>query len=138
MYMSPTIQNELISCIGDWILESVLKEVREARFYSILPDEAVDVSVKEQMPLVLRFVDKDEHIREEFVGFIHCDTGTSGSALSEKILFTLDEFKLDAQLIRSQGYDGAGNMAGKKQGYCCTDPGAISTSCVYSLCVSCP
>ena len=28
MYVSPPIQNQLISCIGDWILESVLKEVR--------------------------------------------------------------------------------------------------------------
>ena len=30
MYVSPSIQNQLIRCIGDWILESVLKEVREA------------------------------------------------------------------------------------------------------------
>ena len=58
---------------------------------------------------MLRFVDKDDHIREEFVGFIHCDTGTSGSAISEKILFTLDELRLDARMMRGQGYDGAGN-----------------------------
>ena len=114
--MSPTIQNELVTCIGDWILETLLKEVREARFYSVLTDEAADASVKEQMPLVLRFVDKDDYIREEFVGFIHCDTGTSGSALSEKILSTLAELKLDARLMRGQGYDGAGNMAGKNKG----------------------
>ena len=33
---------------------------------------------------------------------------------AEKIIFTLDELKLDAQMMRGQGYDGDGNMAGKK------------------------
>ena len=142
MYVSPSIQNQLIGCIGDWILESVLKEVREARFYSVLADEAVDVSVKEQMPLVLRFVDKDDQIREEFVGFVHCDTGTTGSALSEKILFTLKELKLDARMMRGQGYDGAGNMAGKNKGTAALIqkqyPLAVYTHCashVLNLCI---
>ena len=37
------------------------------------------------------------------------------SALSENILFTLDELKLDARMMRGQGYDGTGNMAGKNK-----------------------
>lgn len=138
-YVSPTIQNELVTCIGDWILETLLKEVREARFYSVFADEA---GVKDQMPLVLRFVDKDDNIREEVVGFIHCDTGTSGSALSEKILSTLAELKLDARLMRGQGYDGAGNMAGKNKGTAALIreqyPLAVYTHCashVLNLCI---
>ena len=39
------MQNQLSGCIGDWSLESML-EVRKARFYSILADEAVDISVE--------------------------------------------------------------------------------------------
>ena len=116
-------------------------EVREARFYSVLADEAVDVSVKEQMPLVLRFVDKGDQIREEFGEFVHCDTGT-GSALSEKILFTLDELKLDARMMRGQGYDGAENMAGKNKGTAALIqeqyPLAVYTHCashVLNLCI---
>ena len=70
MHISPQIQNELISCVGDWILELVLTEVREAGHFAVLADEAVDISISEQMPLVLRFVDSSSQIREEFVGFV--------------------------------------------------------------------
>ena len=55
-------------------------------------------------------------IREEFLEFILCDDGISGAALSTKILDTLSEYGLDPNLIRGQGYNGAGNMAGKCRG----------------------
>ena len=76
-------------------------------------DEAVDVSISEQMPLVLRFVDSSSQSCEEFV---LCDTGTTGKALSEKILSTLKQFNLDLCLLHGQGYNGAGNMAGRYSG----------------------
>ena len=97
--------NQLVKCIGDSILESLLCEVRQSKFYSVLADEAVDISVKEQMPIFLRFVDSSDEIREEFISFVHCDTGTTGKALSHKILSSLEELQLDLRMIRSQGYD---------------------------------
>ena len=44
MYVSPQIQNELISCIGDWILQRVLTDVQQAGHFAVLADETVDVS----------------------------------------------------------------------------------------------
>ena len=41
-YRSPSIQNELIDCCGDVVLDQLLKEIRQAPFYSILADEATD------------------------------------------------------------------------------------------------
>ena len=38
-YRSPQVQNELVECCGEVILESVLEEVRAAPFYSVLADE---------------------------------------------------------------------------------------------------
>ena len=61
-------------------------------------------------------------IREEFVDFILCDTGTSGSAIADKILAALD---LNTSYLRGQAYDGAGNMAGKYRGAAAM----IQTSC---------
>lgn len=115
-YNSPLIQNDLIVCIGEWIREKILHEVREAKFFSVIADEAADCSNKEQLPLVLRFVDSSGVIREEFIEFIFCDTGTTGSALSNKILEALKGYSLDLNYLRGQAYDGAGNMAGKYQG----------------------
>ena len=43
-YTSPTIQNELIACCAQVIREKVLAEVRESPFFSVLADEAADIS----------------------------------------------------------------------------------------------
>ena len=68
------------------------------------------------MPFVVRFVDAQDNIREEFVDFVLCDEGTTGRAITDKILFKLDEYKLNIGNIRGQCYDGAGNMAGRMNG----------------------
>ena len=79
-------------------------------------DEASDASNKEQLPLVIRFVDRTNSIREEFVEFIFCDSGTTGVALAGKILEALERYGLNLHGLCGQGYDGAGNMAGKCRG----------------------
>ena len=115
-YHSPQIQNDLISCVGEWIRQQILKEVKEAAFFAICADEAADCSNMEQLPLVLWFVDGSGTIRKEFIDFICCDTGTTGAAIAEKILGALREYGLDLDYLRGQSYDGAGNMAGKCKG----------------------
>ena len=65
-YRSKTTQNEMIDCVGNWIRQKLINEVKEASFFSILADETTDYSNKEQLILVIRFVDNDNQIREEF------------------------------------------------------------------------
>ena len=115
-YRSPTIQNELISAVGEYIQQHILTEVREATCFSLCADEAVDAGNKEQLPFVLRFVDNENQIREEFIQFVLCDTGTTGEAIALKILGSLEKLALDPNKLQGQGYDGAGNMAGKYRG----------------------
>ena len=57
-YSSPDIQNESIECCRDLIVEQLVVQVKESRYYSILADEATDCSMKEQLVLIFRFVDK--------------------------------------------------------------------------------
>ena len=78
-----------------------------------MADEAVDRSNKEQMSLVLRYVDKIEQIKEEFVNFIECDDSISREAIARKVTENIAELKLEMSNCRGQGYDGAGDMAGK-------------------------
>ena len=55
----------------------------------IIVDEASDESKKEQMTLVLRFVDKDDFIRERFFDLAHVKD-TSALTLRDKyVLFSL-------------------------------------------------
>ena len=81
-YRSKTIQNEMIQCCGEYISDSLVQEIKEAKIFAVLADEASDVSNREQMALIIRFVDKQHMIREEFLRFIHCEAGTSGEAIA--------------------------------------------------------
>ena len=66
--------------------------------------------------MVIRFVDSESNIREEFLGFIHCVEGTSGAAIADLIFGQIKTFGLDMNNCRGQGHDGAGNMSGKNEG----------------------
>ena len=71
---------------GEVISEEIVSEVKDAKFFSILADEAMDKSGKEQLSFVLRYVNSDNEIQENFLGFVHLGEGLSGEALSESIL----------------------------------------------------
>ena len=69
-YLSPHSQNEIINIIGnDFILKQLLCEIREAKFYAVLADD-VSCHNFEQMPLCIRFLNKNCNIREEFLAFV--------------------------------------------------------------------
>ena len=72
------------------------------------------MSNKEQMPLVLKFVDKNFDVREEFLGFLHCKLGLSGKSLGGILLRTISVSKLDLNYCRGQSYDGAPVVSGSK------------------------
>lgn len=115
-YNSKTIQNELICVTGEWITQTIVSEIKKARFFTVLADETADISNTEQMSIVLRYVDNECNIKEDFIQFTSCRTGISGEALSTNIISILQKLGLDINLLRGQGYDGAGNMAGCRSG----------------------
>ena len=114
--MSKTIQNELICLCGEEIVTGIISEVKESRVFSILPEEVRDCSNIEQMSFVTQFVDKSCQIREEFIQFLECESGTSRHELYLKIVNVIRKLGLEIGNLRGQGYDGAGNMVGKKSG----------------------
>ena len=63
-YLSPQTQNKIIDIIGKRMIQkSIVAEVKQAPFYSILVDEVTSFN-REFMPLCVRFVDvnKDEFL----------------------------------------------------------------------------
>ena len=48
---------------GEVISEEIVSEVKDAKFFSILADEAMDESGKEQLSFVLRYVNSDNEIQ---------------------------------------------------------------------------
>lgn len=114
-YVSKTTQNNLINIIGEQIRDGILRQVREAKHFSLLADEATDSGNWEQLVVVLRFVDSQGELHEDFLEFVEC-TSLTGEYLAGKLLDCLQRWNLNVQDIRGQGYDGAANMAGKFRG----------------------
>ena len=106
----------------------------KVQFFPILADEAQDVNNKEQLALVLRYGDRNGEIKENFITFIHCNKGGSGIEIADLVKKEIRQLGLDLLHCRRQGYDGAGNMAGK---WCiCIDKVRVSKSFICSLCLS--
>ncbi|XP_074631659.1 zinc finger MYM-type protein 1-like [Acropora palmata] len=79
-YMSPQIQNELLSVLSKMILNDILKEIRKAKFFAIMADKATSHN-DEQLSLCLRCVDEGKNIHEEFIEFVHMDN-VSGHSIA--------------------------------------------------------
>ena len=124
-----------ISTVGAHIISKLSEEIKCSRLFSVLADEAADVSYKENMSMVVRFVDTSRNMREEFVGFHLCEEGTSGEAIKQLILNAISDLGLSMDDCRGQSYDGAGNMAGRYVGASTLIQGAFKKA-LYVYCMN--
>ena len=115
-YVSKTIQNEMITTVGAIIVNNLSQEIRDSKYFSIMSDEAADISNKENLSVVIRFLDSTKEVREEFVGFYLCEDGTTGAAIKDLITGAVADLGLSMDDCRGQCYDGAGNMSGRLNG----------------------
>ena len=109
-YRSKTIQDDLLVLCGKEVTHKLVREVKAAKQFSILADETTDISKKEQMPLVLRYVGQQNRVRERLVRVVEVDKGLDGKSISEKIVEEIKELGLDMGNKRGQGYDGRGKL----------------------------
>ena len=65
--------------------------------------------------IILRFVDKENMIREEFLDFISVQRIT-GESISAALLSWLDMHNINVACCRGQGYDGAASMSSSRVG----------------------
>ncbi|CAN6560158.1 unnamed protein product [Malus baccata var. baccata] len=112
--LAPSIQKEIVNSCALETLNAIMDGLKD-RLFSILVDEARDVSVKEQMAMVLRYVDDNGHVIERFVGIQHV-TDTTSSSLKDAIDTLFSRNGLSISKLRGQGYDGASNMRGELNG----------------------
>ncbi|XP_015377033.1 PREDICTED: zinc finger MYM-type protein 1-like [Diuraphis noxia] len=110
-YLSPLIQNEIISVCNKLILGHLVANVNKSKSFTILADETTDVSNKEQMTLCVCYVDLNANkIREDFLQIIEIQN-MSGKGLSDVILKSMTDFGLNTKYLTGQGYDGAAAMS---------------------------
>ncbi|KAJ4786892.1 zinc finger MYM-type-like protein [Rhynchospora pubera] len=112
--LSHHIQKNLTKACAEEVMAVVMDEIRGRKF-SVLIDESRDVSIKEQMAMILRFVNDEGKVLERFVEIQHIERCTA-VALKEALVGMLCSHKLSISMLRGQGYDGASNMRGEFNG----------------------
>ncbi|ROL52542.1 Zinc finger MYM-type protein 1 [Anabarilius grahami] len=114
-YTSNTIQNEILECLSDMVRESIISEVKENKYFSIIVDETRDLKKKEQLSLVLRYY-YNGAVHESFLDFKQA-TELDAEGLTQKIIQCLETYGLEYRSnLVGQGYDGASVMSGRHSG----------------------
>ena len=60
----------LLCIMGDMLRKLISDSVRQAGFFSLLADESKDASKKEQLAIVVRYVNEKAIIHERFLTFV--------------------------------------------------------------------
>jgi len=119
-YLSKDIQNELIALVAKKVEDVNMNFVKSSKYYSIILDCTPDLSHKEQMTLILRFVHCTPcdgiEIKETFFGYLQV-LDTTGKGLLESFMKKTESWKLKIDDCRGQSYDNGSNMRGKNAGF---------------------
>ncbi|XP_061339161.1 uncharacterized protein LOC133285878 [Gastrolobium bilobum] len=97
---SPKIQKDLAQACADLTIKAIISDLGND-YFSLLVDEARDIAIKEQMAIVLRYVNKKD---------------TTAQSLKAAIDGLFSKLGLSLSKCRDQGYDGASNMRDEFKG----------------------
>jgi len=105
--VSHFIQKDIMHAAAKEALNVIMEEFKDDVF-GILIDEYRDLSHKEQVRVVLRYVNKMKIVKARFVSIVHAQN--TSLSLKVGIDSLLVEHSLSLSRVRSQGYDGTTNM----------------------------
>ncbi|XP_073152805.1 uncharacterized protein [Henckelia pumila] len=113
-YIAPEIQKKILHIMANRVRQMIREKVGD-KCFCILVDEARDISKREQMAIILRFVNNHGILTKRFFA-IKSVSDTTSLNLKKEISNVLVHHDLEVKKIRGQGYDGASNMRGEWNG----------------------
>ena len=114
-FTSADMQNEMLEVMALKVLRDIALCLQNATFFTIMVDETVDSSNREQAVLVFRWIDDSLEVHEDFIG-LYMVPSIDADTLVKIIKDSLMRMNLSLAKCRGQCYDGASNMSGAKKG----------------------
>ena len=62
--------NEILTLMGNTVLRRILSQIKTSSWFSIIADEATDMSRNEQMSLSIRWTDDNYDVYKECLGLV--------------------------------------------------------------------
>lgn len=113
-YLSKTICDEFIELMAKAVKDSLIEEVKRAKYFSLIVDSTPDLTHVDQLSVVLRYC-LNAKVHERFLGFVPIESHT-GLYLFDTVMSLLTTNGISISNCRGQAYDNASNMSGKYKG----------------------
>ena len=126
------IQNDILKLMAAEVLDNISTNIQHANFFTVMADESTDASNKEQVVVVIRWVDKNFHVYEDFT-HLHDVDNTDAETITGKITKSLHDLHLNVHQLRGQRYDGASVMSGLRSGVA-TRIQQLESRAIYTHC----
>lgn len=117
-YESEQIMGEIVEAIGVTMEEEILCEVNDSPFYSIILDEATDISVSKHLGICVQYIDKNATIRVRNLKLLQITRGTVDVIVDSLITYLNSKapVTVDINKLASCATDGASVMVGCESG----------------------
>jgi hypothetical protein len=132
----------MISAVALIVRDKIIKKIIECKFFCLIVDECKDISRKNQLAIIIRYLNEDYISNEIFLSLIPIDDKTR-EGLFKSITRCLMDFGIDLENMRGLTVDGGSNFAGYINGlkgqFNKRYPNIINTHCqahILSLCIA--
>ena len=109
-YFSHEILNEQERLIVLNARRTLVEEINSNNFYSIICDEASDISKLEQLSFSVRTCNNSYETFENFIGLLSCDQSLTSDALLKYIQDILLRCNMDTKKLVGTAFNGASSM----------------------------
>lgn len=135
-FMSKTFIHNALCVVRNFILRKIVSEIHDSGgHFGIMMDGSQDIACKEQISIVVRYVDNSNNIMERTIGFVNASKDTSGAALYESLRTSLSNLGLSTYDVVGCSFDGAANMRSENVGVQSRIQ-ADNPVCIFTWCIS--
>lgn len=113
-YTSKDAVIDFIEAIGQWVEESLLKRLHQARYFSLMADECTDISTVEELSVFCRWVEDGQPV-EHFIEIISLQKADA-ETIYGTLVQCLKKKSIEVSKLVGMGFDGAATFSGKHNG----------------------